>query len=62
MVPELSSLIVVSHEPTLSLYDFQNICSVMCTYRFFEIICASDVAVWHDGDTEVRRQEQALKS
>ena len=37
-VPEPSCLIVASHEPTLSLYDFQKICSVLCAYRFFEII------------------------
>jgi hypothetical protein len=37
-VPEPSCLIRASHEPTLSLYDYQKLCSVLCAYRFFEII------------------------
>ena len=36
--PEQSCVIVASHKPTLSLYDFQKICSVLCAYRFFEIV------------------------
>jgi len=35
---EPSCSVVASHEPTLSLYDFQTLCSVLCAYRFFEII------------------------
>jgi len=37
-VPEPSCFVVASREPTLSLYDFQKLCSVLCAYRFFEII------------------------
>ena len=37
-VPEPSCFVVASREPTLSLYDFQKLCSVSCAYRFFEII------------------------
>jgi len=37
-VPEPSCFVVASHEPTLSLYDFQKLCSVLCAYRFFEIV------------------------
>lgn len=36
--PESNCVIVASHESTLSLYDFQKICSVLCAYRLFEII------------------------
>lgn len=36
--PEQSCVIVASHESTLSLYDFQKLCSVLCAYRFFEIV------------------------
>ncbi len=48
--PESLCLIVASHEPTLSAYDFQKLCSVLCAYRFFEIIslraqCASRVSM-----------------
>lgn len=35
---EQGCVIVASHESTLSLYDFQKLCSVLCAYRFFEII------------------------
>ena len=35
---EPSYLIVASHESMLSAYDFQKLCSVLCAYRFFEII------------------------
>lgn len=35
---ERSCVIVASHESTLSLYDFQKLCSVLSAYRFFEII------------------------
>ncbi len=38
MVPEPNHLIVASHEPILSSFDFQKMCSVLCAYRFFEII------------------------
>ena len=49
-VPEPSCLIVASHELTLSLYNFQKICSVLCAYRFFEIIslhvqCISRISI-----------------
>jgi len=37
-VPEPSCFVVASHQPMLSLYDFQKLCSVLCAYRFFEII------------------------
>ena len=37
-VPEPSCFVVASHQPTLSHYDFQKLCSVLCVYRFFEII------------------------
>lgn len=36
--PEPSCFIVASHDPVLSIYDFQKLCSVLCAYRFFEII------------------------
>ena len=37
-VPEPSCYIIASHSSTLSSYDFQKLCSVLCAYRFFEII------------------------
>jgi hypothetical protein len=37
-VPEPSCFVVASHEPTLTSYDFQKLCSVLCAYRFFEIV------------------------
>ena len=45
-VPEPSCFIVALHSSTLSLYDFQKLCSVLCTYRFFEIIslCAQCIS------------------
>ena len=36
--PESSRLVMASHEPNLSTYDFQKLCSVLCAYRFFEIV------------------------
>ena len=48
--PEASYVVVASHEPTLSAHDFQRLCSVLCAYRFFEIIslralCVSPIPV-----------------
>jgi hypothetical protein len=37
-VPEPGCLIRASHKPTLNLYEYQKLCSVLCAYRFFEII------------------------
>jgi hypothetical protein len=37
-VPEPGCLIRASHQPTLSPYEYQKLCSVLCAYRFFEII------------------------
>jgi hypothetical protein len=37
-VPEPGCSIRASHKPTLSLYEYQKLCSVLCAYRFFEII------------------------
>ncbi len=36
--PDLDCVVVAAHESVLSLYDFQKVCSVLCAYRFFEII------------------------
>jgi hypothetical protein len=49
-VPEPGCLIVALHQPILSLYDFQKICSVLCAYRFYEIIslraqCISEISI-----------------
>jgi hypothetical protein len=49
-VPELGCLIVALHQLILSLYDFQKICSVLCAYRFYEIIslcaqCISGISI-----------------
>jgi hypothetical protein len=35
---ETSSVIIAAHKPTLTLYDFQKLCSILCAYRFFEVI------------------------
>lgn len=37
-VHQPSCFVIASHELALSLYDFQKLCSVLCAYRFFEII------------------------
>ena len=36
--PELSRLVMALHKPKLSTYDFQKLCSVLCAYRFFEVV------------------------
>ena len=36
--PEPSCFVVALHEPKLTHYDFQKLCSVLCAYRFYEII------------------------
>ena len=50
MAPETKHYIMASHERMLSSYDFQKLCSVLCAYRFFEIIslraqCVSRVPI-----------------
>ncbi len=44
-VPEPSCFVVASHQPMLSLYDFQKLCSVLCAYRSFpsvrNVLCES---------------------
>lgn len=35
---ERNGVVIPSPELTLSLFDFQKICSVLCAYRFFDVI------------------------
>jgi hypothetical protein len=41
---ERDGVIIPTPESTLSVFDFQKICSVLCAYRFFDIISLQAVS------------------
>jgi hypothetical protein len=40
VIPEAEGnrAVIPTHKPSFTLFDFQKICSVLCAYRFFDII------------------------